>query len=509
MVPGRDSRPPEQLARVQVLSTNYKVLALSLGSGLSLIGGLAFSMIAARFLSKHDYATVRQTLLAYEFAMPLLLLGLPNALYYFLPRTESDRPGILVDNTAFVVVVSLLFAAFMLLGGGALIADRFDNPDLLETLSWLAIYPLLMTPIAAMAPALVIAEKVRALAVYNTITSLSLAGASIVAVLFTRSYEWPVLLRVVVPALTLPLGLYMIFRAFPGPLRLPRWTSMGMMVRYAVPLGFATMLGTITMQLHALIVAALCTPEEFAVYINGAIEIPLIAIVTGSITTVAFADMSTECGKGNRPGALDIFRAASIKSASLLLPTMFFFAVAAEPFILFMYSAQYRDSVVPFLIYLAVLPARIVVFGAAMMAVGLTREILWRSAGDLIINAILCLVFVKWLGYVGAAMGLIATVYLWTIPYNLAKISAAYEVPWTQLLPWRRLGLIALISAGCVLAPTVVFHYTTSLTHFIRLALATISYGIVCGWALYRTGFLPLPSRLASKLPEWMRHPSQ
>jgi hypothetical protein len=71
-----------------------------------------------------------------------------------------------------------------------------------------------------------------------------------------------------------------------------------------------------------------------------------------------------------------------------------------------MFSAAYHDSTLPFLIYLTVLPARIVVWGAAMMALGMSREMLLRSMFDLAINAVFCLVFVELLGYVGAAMAL-------------------------------------------------------------------------------------------------------
>ena len=55
------------------------------------------------------------------------------------------------------------------------------------------------------------------------------------------------------------------------------------MVKFSLPLGMATMLGTISLQLDKVIVGTMCEPADFAAYALGAIEIPLIGIVTGSL----------------------------------------------------------------------------------------------------------------------------------------------------------------------------------------------------------------------------------
>lgn len=486
-------------------SRTTKVMALSLGSALSMVAGMLLSMVAARHLSKHDYATVRQTFLVYEFAAPLLILGLPNALYYFLPRNESDRRGVLIDNLAVLAILAVPFALFLLLGGQALLAGRFDNASLHRTLPWLAVYPLLMTPIAAMTAAMVVAGQVRTLAIYNVVASLALALAGIVAILLTRSYGAPVLARIAVPAVALPVGLWLMFRAHPGRWRAPRWTSMWETLSYAAPLGLATLLGTLTMQLHAVVVAALCTPEQFAIYINGAVEIPVIGIVAGSITTVIFADMAAACARGNKMEALRLFRVASHRSACILMPTMCFFAVASETFIVFLFSAAYQDSTLPFLIYLAVLPARIVVWGAAMMALGMSREILLRSVLDLVINAAFCFVFVKAFGYVGAAIGLAATLYCWSIPFNLAKIAKGFGVRWTVLLPWRQLAGITGVSVLALPAAHAALALGNAWPAAARLALALAAYAALCAYGLYRARHIDLPAILTARMPVALR----
>jgi len=477
-----------------------KVLALSLGSSLSMVASIVFGMVASRWLSKHDYATIRQTFLAYEFVVPLLMLGLPNAVYYFLPREENCKRGVIIDNMALLVCGGLLFSLFIAFGGHQLLAMRFDNPDLRTTLPWLLPYPLFVMPIAGLAAVLVCADRTRTLAVYNVVLSLALTIASIVAVLVTESFAVPVLVRIIIPALFLPIALYLIFTSVPGPMRWPRWTSMIEMVRYSVPLGLATMLGSITLQMHSLIVASICTPEDFAVYINGAMEIPIIGIVTGSITTVVFAEMAALCAKGDKMAALQLFHKASIKSACILFPTMCFLLATASPFIVFLYSEQYHASVVPFVIYLFVLPVRIVVYGAALMALGMSRAILVRSFFDLAINAVLCFVLVKTVGYVGAALATIITLYIWTIPFNLNKISAGFGVTWRESLPFKSLFSILLVCMLCM-PLAVLGAYTFPLIPFWQMTFASVLYWPIVAYLLYRTKFLVLPVKLERLLP--------
>jgi O-antigen/teichoic acid export membrane protein len=489
---------------IQKTTRTAKVFALTLGGALSMIANLAFLMIATRWLSKHDYATIRQTFLAYEFVAPLLMLGLPNAVYYFFPRELEMKRGVIMDNMALLVGAGLLFSLFIACGGNQLLAMRFNNPDLRHTLLWLIPYPLIMMPIAGLAAVMVCANRTRTLAVYNVLTSIILAIACIAAVLYTKSYAVPVLARVVAPALFLPIAVWMMYKAVPGAIRWPKWMSMQEMVRYSVPLGLASMLGSITLQLHSIIVASLCSPEDFAIYINGAMEIPVIGIITGSITTVVFAEMSELCHKGDKVAALQLFHKASIKSACILFPTMCFLLVVAEPVITFLYSEKYYDSITPFVIYLFVLPLRIVVYGAALMALGMTRVILIRSIFDLSINCVLCFVLVKVLGYIGAAIATISTLYLWTIPFNLTKISYGFGVRWREILPFKDLLKILALSVLCM-PLAVLGAYAFPIMSFSRLVLAAILFWPILAYLLYRSKIIALPSYFERLIPASLR----
>lgn len=485
-------------------SRTEKVLTLSLGSGLTMLASLASSMVAARVLSKHDLATIRQTFLAYDFVSPLLMLGLPNAVYYFLPREKGSKRGVILDNMVLLIAGGVIFSLFIALGGHQLLAMRFDNPDLRHTLKWLIPYPLIVMPIAGLSAVLVCADRTKALTIYNVISSFCLALGSLLAVVTTRSYAAPILVRVIIPALFLPLGIWLMFTAVLGPVRAPWLCSMREMIHYSVPLGLGSLLGSITLQMDSVIVASMSTPENFAVYINGAMELPLIGIITGSITTIIFAEMAELCSTGDMEAALQLFHKASIKSATFLFPTMCFLLVTAVPFITFMYSEKYHESVWPFFIYLFILPVRIVAYGAALMALGMTKVILTRSVFELIINALLCFTLVKIMGYLGAAIATLLTLYLWTIPFNLSKIKEGFGITWRESLPfWRLTKLLGLCVMCMPLA--ALGTYAISITAFGKLAISALLYWPTVGFLLYRFMYIEIPSKFEQWLPSFLR----
>jgi O-antigen/teichoic acid export membrane protein len=457
---------------------------------------MIFAMVASRYLSKADYATYRQTFLAYEFIAPLLLLGIPNALYYLLPRADEDRRGLIIDALLLLAGAALVFALFLLLGGAGLVAGWLDNPALERTLLWLAVYPLLMIPVSTVSTILVLADRVRTLALFNMAFGLLTAFAAILAVVATAAPDLPILARIAVAALAFPIGAALMLRGQAGSIRRPSVASMGHILRYSMPLGLAFMLGALTLQTHAMIVAALCTPDEFAIYINGAIEIPVIGIVVGSLTTILFAEMSNACAVGELDKALTYFRSAAVQSACILFPAMVYFALAADPFITLLYSEAYRDSVFPFLVYLLVLPPRIVIYGAAMMALGMSRQVLVRSIFDLLINALLCFVLVGQFGYVGAAFGLVVTLYLWTVPYNLYHLARGYAVPWHRLLPWVDLAKIMLVSIGIAPLASAVLWLTRDQHDAVQLLASAASYGVPLLLILLRLGHMPVPPQI-------------
>jgi O-antigen/teichoic acid export membrane protein len=248
----------------------------------------------------------------------------------------------------------------------------------------------------------------------------------------------------------------------------------------------------------------MCTTEEFANYVNGAIEIPLIGVITGSIASVILVDMTKYISEGNKQKALDLFKKAAVKSAAILFPVMVFLLIAGKPFIVTLYSEKYLESVVPFYIYLFVLPIRIVMYGSALMAMGQSKAILIRSVFDLLINLILSIVLVYFFGYLGAAVATILTLYIWTVPYNLYKISRGFGVRMLRTLPIKELARLTLYCLPAV-PLALVYLLLNNIPFYVQLCVAAAVYFPITLVLLYRKQFIAIPARLMRYVPHFIK----
>lgn len=102
-------------------SRTSNVLGLSLGKVLTTVL-LMSAMVSSRLLTEAELATFRQTMLAYEVAMPILCLGLTNGIYYYLPTETFRTSGLLLDATFLLLIAGIIYADFIVMGGNELLA---------------------------------------------------------------------------------------------------------------------------------------------------------------------------------------------------------------------------------------------------------------------------------------------------------------------------------------------------------------------------------------------------
>ena len=314
-------------------------------------------------------------------------------------------------------VVFLRF--FIWCGGNILWAKRFDNPQLVETLKIFAPYAIFALPLAAISATLVVQDRVKELTIFNIFSRVFLFLCVLTAALVFGNVISLVSAELISAAVVFVVIIVMMYKFVPNDNGSIQRKGMWQMLKYCVPLGLSAMLGTISVQLDQVIVSSMCSPEQYAVYANGTMEIPIIGMITGSIASIILVEMRKSVVEGNTHSALEMFRKAALRSSPILIPVMIFLLCMAKPFIEVIYSSKYVDSIDTFRIYLLMLPARIVYYSSALLAFGLTRVVLFRSALSLMFNAILSIILVHFFGYFGAIISFIIVLYFWDVSYNL------------------------------------------------------------------------------------------
>lgn len=478
-------------------SRTTKAILLSSGEALSALVGLATVMVLARVFSKEDYAAYRQTLLAFSFLVPLVTLGLPTALFYFLPN-EKERPrAVLVENVLLLAAGGLLIALFLLLGGNHLLARWFDNPELATTLRIFIPYPLAMLPASAFGACLLARGHATSVAVFNVVSRALLLGSVLLPLLLVPRPAMAVTGYVSASVLTSFVALWLMFRACRGGDWRPSAAGIKSQLGYSIPIGLGGLVGQVERNLDKLLVSVMCGPAVFAVYVNGAMEIPLIGAITGSVTSVLVVDYTKLYAEGRTDEIIRLIHSAMIKCGMILIPLMFFLLITAPQVMTILFGPRYAESATVFRIYLLMLPIRTLTFGALLRATGHSHHILFQAVLTLFANAILTWVGIRLFGPIGAAIATVAVVWIVAVPYVVVLFRRILRCHIAAIFPWWGMARLFLVgAASAVAAVGMILSVPFLETAFATLVAAGTVFGVVTIVLFVSLGLIDLPSTL-------------
>jgi O-antigen/teichoic acid export membrane protein len=343
-----------------------------------------------------------------------------------------------MENLVPLWLIGLAISLFFAFGGNRLIAWQFNNPDLVRTLWILAPLPLLMLPVWAVPACLMAQDKPKRVAFFNIASRSAKLLIVVGVVLIWRTPTAAIVATVIASAVILSIALKVMLGSCPdGPL-LPTRAGMWSQVKYAVPLGFAGIFGMISRSLDKMIVSSMCLPEQFAVYVNGAMEIPLVSILTASITSVLIPDFVKMFKAAKLDEIRQLWHRAMVKCLKIYFPVMCFALVMAPEIMRVLFSAKYSESAYPFRVYALILPVRSTTFGAVLMAINQTRMVMIGAILNLIANVALSILLVRLMGPVGAAWATMISIVALGFFYSYF-IGKYLNFGENSMLPWKEI----------------------------------------------------------------------
>lgn len=455
----------------------FKAGVLGSGTLLVQLSQLICAAALTRIFTKPDYADYRQTFLIFDTASPLLALGLPMALFYFLPRQPEKSKSFLTTNLILLAFTGLLFAAFIWFGGGDFIAKRFQNENLGKLLLIFSPFALLALPARSMNACLISCDKVKTLAVYN-ILSKSLFTISVIAMALIWATPQAAIGGAVISTFIVLLpALFLMYHSVPSSPWLPQKQDIFQQLKYSIPFGLAMLTGVLATKMDKLLVSDMTDPIQSAIYINGAMEIPLIEVITGSVMSILIPEFSRLFKDGNIEKITNLWHIATQKCALIIFPMMIFCFIMGSEIIQTIFPDEYAQSVHPFRVYLLVLPLRVTNFGAIFMAVGKNKLILYRSLIDLVVNLILSIIMIKMIGPIGAAIATVLVTYTLSVPFSVFFVSKILKISLTKIISFGPLlkGMLISLIAAVVLIPAL---WLKSWPDIIKLAVFGTFYSI-------------------------------
>jgi len=451
--------------------------------------GIASVAVLARVFSQHDYASYRQTLLAFIFAVPFVTMGFDRALYYFLPGEEKRSRGILVENLLWLLGAGVLLSLFLLAGGSRLLATRFNNPDLASLLVLLVPYPLLMLPGLSLSACLMARNRTEQVAGFNVSSRVTMFLAMVVPCLIWPRPSTAIIGTVLGTAVTTVAAVTLMWRACNAGSWRPTMAGMRKQAQFSIPLGLASLVSSVTLSLDQVMVAAICSPAVFAIYVNGAMEVPIVGMVTGSVTSVLMVDYARLYKEGRLEDIVSLIHQAMVKCALVLLPVMVFLLCMAPELMRLLFGKPYEDSAIPFRIYLLMMPVRTLTFGAVLLATGHSREVLYQSIISLTTNALLLWCAIRYFGPLWAPIGPVISLYVLAVPYLIFVLSSVLRCRVASLFPWAELAKV--VAASCVGMPVVwaLKYIGAGWPGAVVLAVAAVAFGLTTLGVFFQFGW--------------------
>ena len=231
---------------------------------------------------------------------------------------------------------------------------------------------------------------------------------------------------------------------------------------YVWPILAASLVGVLGREFDKLIISVFFSTADFAVYSCGAVQIPLIGILTTSMAAAIMPNMVVAWEHGDREGALAVWKAAIRKVSLVMYPVFALCAVSAVNLMVLLFTKDYEAAAWPFFVYLLVLPTRVAVYGTVLRSAGQTRPIAVSSVVTLIVNISIGIALVYLgqqvfpetrLAFVGPAIGATTAEYAGII-YLLTRILRVSGQPLRRLMPWKDLAHVMGISLAAAL-PTL------------------------------------------------------
>lgn len=327
--------------------------------------GFAFSfalpLLIVRYLSQDAVGHYREAFQVVTNAIVILPLGFSMSAYYFLAREATARRSAAIFNILIFNFVVGGLACLALFLFPQIVGNMFHSDELLRLapkigiVIWIWIFATFLETVAIANQE---ARVATAFIVTASVSKTLLMGAAVLAFSTVESFLYSAMIQGIIQTFLL---LNYLRSRFPG-----FWHSFDAaffreQLRYAIPFGLTGVLWMAQLDIHNYFVGYKFSPSDFAIYAYGCFEVPLLAMLTESVTSVLIPRMNALQLTGDRDEMIRLMARATRKLAFFYFPIYVFLLVTANTFIVTLFTEKYQASASIFVINITVLPFSVLI----------------------------------------------------------------------------------------------------------------------------------------------------
>lgn len=418
---------------------------LSISKAITLTISMIVTMLLSRYRTLEEYGTFSQIFIVINITTTLFVFGLPNSIIFFLGSLdlEEERNKFLSFYYTLSTILGI-FIGIVLLASSPVIIKFFGNDLISKFIFFIVLYPWTKIVMSSVQNVLIFYNKTISLVIYTVSHSILSLSAVIIAQKYDLDFVYYMLIIIIIE-IVYTLIVYSLVKNITKDLT-PYFnlSFLRNVLKYSIPIGLASILGTINIELDKLIISYYFNIEQLAIYTNAGKELP-ISFIAASITAVIMPELVKLFNKGNKVEAINLWK----NSITLSYIIICLFAVGIFVFspevVTILYSEKYLSGITVFRVYTIILLFRFTYFGMALNALGKTRYILYSSIGSLLINFVLNFLFYNWFGFVGPAIASVISVVSIQF-FQLLATSKILQISFKDIFPWKDLLFITMIN---------------------------------------------------------------
>lgn len=425
------------------IAKNATILTVS--RVITLMITLVSSMLLSRFRTLTEYGTYSQLIVIVTLMVSVFSLGLPNSTNYFLARAdtrEEKREFLSVFYTLCTLLCMLMatVAPFV----APLFSRYFDNPHILDYIYFLAIYPWTQLTVSNISNVLVVYNKTVKLLTVNIIN----AAVSVVAIIIVQllSLDFSAYMKLFLSGeIAISIWIYAIVYRLEGSIKptiKKRWLRE--ILVYSIPIGFASLISTINIEIDKLMIGNFFDTETMAIYTNSAKELPFYVFAT-ALTAVILPQITIELKRKEIKRVISLWSKAVELSYLVIAFCVMACIVFAPQIITILYSEKYLAGVSVFRIYSLSLILKTTYFGMILNASGKTKFVLYSSIISLILNCVLNYSLFLFFGIIGPAIATVVSISVIAV-FQLQYSAKILNVGFCEIFPWSKLAKITLLN---------------------------------------------------------------
>ena len=301
-------------------------------------------LLVVRFLDQAQVGLYRQSFQVVGNASAILSFGFAMSAYFYLSREKENRPAAMANILLFHFFTGgaaclVLFLFPQILGSIFSSAEMTRLAPKIGFVIWIWIFSSVLETVAVANRE---PKTATAFIIFAQLGKTLLMSLAVVVFHTVESFLYAAIIQGGLQAIVLLVYLNRRFPRFWSAFNLKFFRAH---FAYAVPFGLAGILWILMSDIHNYFVGHKFSDAEYAIYAYGCFEIPLIASLWESVTSVLIPRMSELQLRDDRREMIRLTTRAMQKLAFVFFPLYVFLLITADTFITTLFTANYLASV--------------------------------------------------------------------------------------------------------------------------------------------------------------------